>query len=99
MDLWGRTSKWLTKLSADERHVATRKDFPQIFRGRGAPSTNVISESGLSKLIMRSDKPEAVAFQDWVTREVLPAIRKTGGYMLAGADKEAIHEEDKAMHA
>ena len=33
-----------------------------------------ISESGLYKLIMRSDKPEARAFQDWVTRVVLPAI-------------------------
>jgi prophage antirepressor-like protein len=31
---------------------------------------------------MRSDKPQAVAFQDWVTREVLPSIRKTGGYFL-----------------
>lgn len=37
-----------------------------------------ISESGLYKLVMRSDKPEARAFQDWVNREVLPAIRKDG---------------------
>lgn len=40
-----------------------------------------ISESGLYKLIMRSDKPQARAFQDWVTREVLPSIRKTGAYV------------------
>ncbi|HBT68496.1 MAG TPA: hypothetical protein DEB63_09970 [Agrobacterium sp.] len=40
-----------------------------------------VSESGLYKLIMRSDKPEARKFQDWVTRDV-PAIRKTGGYLL-----------------
>lgn len=32
------------------------------------------SESGLYKLIMRSDKPEARKFQDWVTRDVLPPI-------------------------
>ncbi|WP_175254160.1 hypothetical protein [Pseudomonas sp. BMW13] len=31
---------------------------------------------------MRSDKPEAKAFQDWVTRVVLPAIRKDGAYIL-----------------
>jgi prophage antirepressor-like protein len=31
---------------------------------------------------MRSDKPEAKPFQDWVTREVLPSIRKTGSYEL-----------------
>lgn len=47
----------------------------------GRPSL-LVYESGLYKLIMRSDKPEAKAFQDWVTREVLPAIRKDGGYIL-----------------
>ncbi|MBS7705189.1 BRO-N domain-containing protein [Chelatococcus asaccharovorans] len=50
------------------------------------------SESGLYKLIMRSDKPEARAFQDWVTREVLPAIRKTGSYVLQGADRSTVAE-------
>lgn len=43
---------------------------------------SAISEGGLYRLIMRSDKPEAKAFQDWVTRVVLPAIRKDGGYIL-----------------
>lgn len=38
-----------------------------------------ISESGLYKIIMRSDKPEARAFQNWVTQVVLPSIRKDGG--------------------
>ncbi|WP_440982390.1 BRO-N domain-containing protein [Shinella sumterensis] len=41
-----------------------------------------VSESGLYKMVMRSDKPEARQFQDWVTREVLPSIRKDGGYVL-----------------
>lgn len=45
--------------------------------GSGVPA-NVISESGLYKLILRSDKPEAKRFRDWVTRDVLPAIRKDG---------------------
>jgi prophage antirepressor-like protein len=49
--------------------------------GSGRP-LNVVSESGLYKLIMRSDKPEAKAFQDWVTKVVLPAIRKDGDYIL-----------------
>lgn len=39
-----------------------------------------VSESGLYKLIMRSRKKEAVAFQDWIFEEVLPKIRKTGSY-------------------
>ena len=41
---------------------------------------NLVSESGLYTLIMRSDKPEAKRFQRWVTGEVLPSIRKTGSY-------------------
>lgn len=45
------------------------------------PAANLISESGLYKLIMRSDKPQAKAFQDWVTKEVLPSIRKTGAFV------------------
>ena len=57
---------------------------PHQMRGDfGLTHRNVlISESGLYKLIMRSDKPEARPFQDWVTREVLPAIRKDGMYVM-----------------
>ena len=42
--------------------------------------TTVISESGLYNVILRSDKPEAKPFRKFVTSEVLPSIRKTGGY-------------------
>ncbi len=41
-----------------------------------------MAEPGLYRLIMRSDKPEAREFQTWVTRDVLPAIRKDGGYVM-----------------
>ena len=44
-----------------------------------------VSESGLYKLIMRSNKPQAKKFQDWVTRDVLPTIRKTGQYSTSAA--------------
>src|SRR5262249_16486705 len=43
---------------------------------------NIISESALYKYIMRSDKKEAEPFQQWVTGEVLPTIRKTRHYQL-----------------
>jgi prophage antirepressor-like protein len=46
----------------------------------GVP-VNIISESGLYSVILRSDKPEARRFRKWVTSEVLPSIRKTGGYI------------------
>ncbi len=44
---------------------------------------NIISESGLYTLIIRSNKPEAKKFRRWVTHEVLPSIRKTGSYNTA----------------
>ena len=43
--------------------------------------TNCISEAGLYSIILRSRKPEAKAFKRWITHEVIPTIRKTGGYM------------------
>lgn len=43
--------------------------------------TNFITESGLYAVILRSDKPNAKQFRRWVTSEVLPSIRKNGGYI------------------
>lgn len=53
--------------------------------------TWVISESGLYAVILRSDKPEAKPFRKWVTAEVLPSIRKNGGY-IAGQEGMAPEE-------
>ncbi|HEV7319333.1 MAG TPA: BRO family protein [Ensifer sp.] len=64
----------LRTLDADE--VTTHR----ISGNRGTGS-KFVSESGLFKLIMRSDKREAKDFQNWVTKVVLPAIRKDGGYI------------------
>lgn len=61
--------------------------------GRSTRSV-IISESGLYKLIMRSDKPQAKPFQDWVTKVVLPAIRKDGGYI---AGEENTDDDDLLM--
>ena len=49
-------------------------------------STTIINESGLYSVILRSDKPQAKPFRKWVTSEVLPSIRKTGGY-IAGQNE------------
>ncbi|WP_404351644.1 phage antirepressor KilAC domain-containing protein [Sutcliffiella horikoshii] len=43
--------------------------------------TNIVNEAGLYTLILGSRKPEARQFKRWITHEVLPAIRKTGGYV------------------
>lgn len=44
----------------------------------------VVNESGLYALIFKSRRPEARRFKKWVTAEVLPTIRKTGGYVMPG---------------
>lgn len=46
-----------------------------------------VSEPGFYKLVLKSRKPEAKAFQRWVTHEVLPSIRKKGGYIAAASDE------------
>lgn len=79
------------KLDAAEIRKVHRMDL-------GMPAgqrVNVISESGLYKLIMRSDKPQAREFQNWVTREVLPSIRKTGGYLLNEDARFTAHADAK----
>lgn len=52
----------------------------------GVQSMTYINEANLYKCIFQSRKPEAEKFQDWVYEEVLPTIRKTGGYIVAKAD-------------
>ncbi len=47
----------------------------------GGQTTTVINESGLYSLTLRSKLPSARKFQRWVTKEVLPSIRKNGGYI------------------
>jgi prophage antirepressor-like protein len=48
-------------------------------------STTIISEPGLYDLVLKSYKPEAIKFRDWIYEDVLPSIRKTGSYSLPGA--------------
>lgn len=84
-------SKFIAHLLDTERRVVRLIATDQTGgNARGNPNVSVVSESGLYKLIMRSDKPEARAFQDWVTSEVLPSIRKTGSYALADHGREAM---------
>lgn len=52
----------------------------------GQRGTTLINESGLYSLVLSSKLPDAKKFKHWVTAEVLPAIRKTGGY-IAGSEK------------
>lgn len=50
---------------------------------KGGKAPLIVSEPGFYKLVMKSRKPEAKAFQRWVTHEVLPSIRKQGAYVYS----------------
>ena len=54
----------------------------------------MISEANLYKLVFQSRKPEAERFADWVTSEVLPAIRKHGAYMTDGVIERTLTDPD-----
>ena len=60
-------------------HSVPSSDTKADLGVRGSLPT-IISEPGLNRLIMRSNQPAAKPFQDWVVKEVLPTIRKTGKY-------------------
>ena len=75
------TSMAIRHLDEDEKGTSN------VCTPGGTQQVSVISESGLYALIMRSNKPQAKPFRKWVTSEVLPAIRKTGGYITAQPDE------------
>jgi anti-repressor protein len=78
----GNVSQSLNRLDDDEKNTIILNDgIP------GNPSKAVVNEPGLYSLVLSSRKPEAKAFKRWVTHEVLPSIRKKGGYIAAAADE------------
>lgn len=81
-DILGLENVTKALLSLDEDEKITLNNSDGNPRGGIPHSYAVISESGLYSLILRSRKPEAREFKRWVTHEVLPSIRKTGGYAL-----------------
>lgn len=84
-----RTDSAARRLDPDE------KGTHQVSTPSGNQNMTIINESGLYKVILRSDKPEAKAFTRWVTHEVLPAIRKTGSYGVTITEKEPFTNEQR----
>ncbi len=72
------------------RRVAKHHPYKQ--RVSSSQAINIIPESDFYRLVLRSKLPQAEAFQDWVTMEVLPSIRKTGTYMKQ--KKEPVIQEE-----
>ncbi|MBX6385246.1 MAG: phage antirepressor protein [Microbispora sp.] len=86
-------------------HQKGNESFPLADLGLH-PQTKLISEAGLYRLIMRSNTTLAEPFQDWVTADVLPAIRRTGSYSATAREltrrelaEMVIAEADRADQA
>ena len=63
----------------------------------GTQSMYFVNEQNLYKVIMRSDKPQAEPFQDWVCGEVLPSIRKHGAYATTATIESIIADPDNGI--
>lgn len=73
----------MDRLDADEK--------AKLNLGLSGGATGCVTESGLYSLILGSRKPEAKQFKRWITHEVIPSIRKTGGYI---AGQETLSPEE-----
>ena len=97
----GNPRQALSRLDDDERNTVILNDG--ISPKRGNPTFNVINESGLSQLVLSSRKPQAKEFKRWLTHEVLPAIRKNGGYIdaqehMPDEERAKLEAEVRALH-
>lgn len=85
----------IKRLDDDERMTVDLTDGHSGQRG-GAQSMNIVNEPGLYSLVLGSRKPEAKAFKRWITHEVIPSIRKNGGYI---AGQETMTDDELLANA
>lgn len=91
----GNTTKALYGLDDDEKFTLTNSEGnPRA----GIPlELNIISEPGLYSLILRSRKPEAKAFNRWITHEVIPSIRRHGMYATPQTVEAMLDDPDTTI--
>ena len=75
----GHTNDAIKGLDEDEKATPLKIVGRNDFNGLRKDSL-LVNEPGLYALVLRSNKPEAKIFKRWITHEVIPTIRKTGGY-------------------
>ena len=84
----------LRQFRADRLDDALIQNHPILDSMGRTQQATIVSEPGMYEVVIRSDKPEAVAFRRWITSEVLPAIRRTGSYSTVPAltEDEIVHQ-------
>lgn len=83
--------------NAISAHVDEEDKTTTLIQGNGSnykSKTTIINESGLYSLVLSSKLPTAKKFKRWVTSEVLPSIRKNGGYLTPEKVEEVLSNPD-----
>lgn len=86
----GNSRQAIVRLDDDEKGVISTDTLG------GQQQVNIVNEPGLYTLVLGSRKPEARLFKRWITHEVIPAIRKTGGYI---AGQETLSDDELMARA
>lgn len=97
---WFVATDVATVLGYSEAYYVTRnldddEKAPHIVGTPGGPQEmTIISEAGLYSAIMRSRAPQAKTFKRWVTHEVIPTIRRHGGYLTPAMTEQVLSDPD-----
>lgn len=87
----GQVTNTIRRLDDDEKALISIKGI-----SRGNDQVSIVNEPGLYSLVLGSRKPEAKAFKRWITHEVIPSIRKNGGYI---AGQETMTDDELLANA
>lgn len=90
----GNSSQAISRLDEDEKMNTL---ISNEGKKRGNPNMTVVNEPGLYTLILSSRKPEAKAFKRWITHDVIPSIRKYGGYIDGQEEMSDVELLSKAL--
>ena len=84
----------LTQFRTDRLDDGVTSNHPIVDSLGRTQQATVVSEAGMYEVVIRSDKPEAATFRRWITAEVLPAIRKHGGYLTPALAEQVLSDPD-----
>lgn len=101
---------FVTKDICDILDIKNNRDviskFPDKWKGvvktdtlGGDQTMSTVNESGLYKLVMRSNKPIAIKFQEWICEIVIPSIRKTGEYKMIKSIEDELSKRDSIIES
>jgi prophage antirepressor-like protein len=74
------------------------RSITKISTPGGTQNVSIISEAGLYRMIIRSSRPIAAPFQEWICGDLIPTIRKTGEYKLQQQTEKLLHQKDIELY-